>query len=119
MKRFAGVSRATPFGDARLAEAAGPLSPNPLFPPPAKVVIVPPLTLRTRLFPESLMYTLPIESAAMPNGWDRNALVAGPLSPPKLGELPPAKVTTLPWVIFRTRVLESWKETADEPSTAT
>ncbi len=55
IKRFAAVSSEIPLGLERLAEVAGPLSPKPMFELPAKVLIVPPLTLRTRLLLLSLM----------------------------------------------------------------
>ena len=48
MYRFPAESTAIPYGDCNVADVAGPLSPKPLLPPPAKVVIVPPLTLRIR-----------------------------------------------------------------------
>ncbi len=98
IRTFPEPSIAKPLGALKLAEVAGPLSPKPLLPPPAKVVMVPPLTLRTRLFPVSLMYTLPAASPTMPCGLDIDsaALVAGPPSPLKPTEPPPANVRIFP-----------------------
>src|SRR5229473_6446907 len=61
---------------------------------------------------------VPEGSTATPRMYDRFALVAGPPSPLKPGVVPPATVTTLPWLIRRTREPSS-KYTADELSTAT
>ena len=73
------------------------------------MVITPPETLRIRLLPVSAMYKLPAESKAMANGLDNCALVAEPLSPPKLPGYPagplPATVVTTPPETLRMRLL--------------
>src|SRR5437879_912561 len=91
------LSTASPDGEESDALMAGPPSPSPCVPPPAKVVIVPPLdTVRTRLFEESEMYRLPELSTANPEGLLSCALIAWPPSPEYENEPLPAIVVITP-----------------------
>ena len=79
---------------------------SPLKPPvplPAMVVMVPLVTLRMRLLPESAMYKFPVESIATPTGDISWALVAGPLSPRKPAVPLPATVVMVPLETLRMR----------------
>jgi len=92
-------STAIPTGWFIFADNAGPASPvKPAVVPPAIVVMIPlVLTTRIRLFEESAIYRLPLESNAMPSGPLNFADVACPLSPEKpASSIVPATVCILP-----------------------
>ena len=103
---FPGASTAIPEGRLRVASVPSPPSPLKLATPvPAIVEIsfVPKVSLRMRWLLWSAMYTLPAESADMPDGALRRELVAGPRSPAKPATPLPAIVITVPVVfIIRT-----------------
>src|SRR5579863_2213335 len=98
-------STATPAGPLKVAEAAGPLSPDsPVWPVPAKVVIVPEgATFRTRLAAKSAIKRLPVKSTATPDGLLSRALIDDPPSP--IASVLPATVEIFPAEIRRTRLL--------------
>jgi hypothetical protein len=87
-----------PHGKLSSAFRAGPLSPaKPLTPLPARVVMIPWVsTLRTRMLDASAMYKLPERSTATPLAARKEALVAGPPSPPKPELSLPATVVIVP-----------------------
>src|SRR5258707_555994 len=76
-------SRATFEGRrSRVAVGARPLPLKPAVPLPTTVVMIPPVTLRTRLLPESAIYRfVPPLSTATPLGPFSEAVVAVILSP--------------------------------------
>src|SRR5881296_1293217 len=103
-------STATSLGLFNDAEVAGPPSPlNPCVSLPAIVLMIPAvLTLRIRLFPRSVMYTLPVGSTATSLGLFNDAEVAGPPSPLNPCVSLPAIVLMIPAVLtLRIRLLPS------------
>src|ERR1035437_10179200 len=90
-----------------------------MVPSPAKVVMMPPLTWRMRLFLESAMYILPFGSKAMPCGEFNCALTAGPPSPEKPAREVPAISVTGPLPLILKTQFEELKERLPEASRAT
>src|SRR5262249_8084259 len=91
------------MGVLSLAAVAWPLSPEkPPEPVPAKAVMIPPVTFRTWLFPESEMRMLdPLTPS--PVGAHMKALVAAPPFPENLQDRPPSLLP--PEYIFPANVL--------------
>ena len=102
---------ATPLGNNRVAAVAEPPSPpypppwGPVPPDPAKVEMMPALFMhRTRWFTSSAIKRRDVlTSYAMPNGYDRVALVALPPSPENPGTPVPATVVMVDATMWRTR----------------
>src|SRR5215831_7185702 len=83
---------------------AGPVAPeDDATPVPAIVEIIPPETLRTRLFQLSAIYRFPELSTARPCGRYNWAEEAGPPSPEKPEVPVPATVVIMSPETFRTR----------------
>ena len=89
------------LGKANCAEVANPPSPKPKVPPPATVVILPPIStfLIQKLFPSDIN-TFPLESNATELGPFNCARVAFPPSPLKPLLPVPAKVLMMPFLLI-------------------
>src|ERR1035438_1763192 len=103
---FPAESTATLLGTLRTAAEPGPLSPpNPVWPFPATVVMVPDgVTLRTRLAVGSAMYRLAEETTATDEGLSRRDWMDGPPSPTEV-TVPANVVMAPPTTNRRTRPL--------------